>query len=266
MEDCEGNEGWCFREAVGRSLPGTFFAYEGVRAAPRDPLAPMGDEAGLVGKLGNLTVTESEMGASGVEEIVQLAVLSEQDYYALVDGNCTTASVGRNSTDTSGAGAGAGKRGLGMGRRVHQEAIAERRWARVANAISTLPNTTTNSTTTSPSPSTNATDPAQPVGDPSSEDSEDSSRTTSLSSSQTAISLGYSDGFTTSKIFAQYGLSRLGFVGQYILDSLTELLASQVIDAAHEEVYTTWFLRGLADGEAQITAAVGNVTAVYSHS
>ncbi|OBZ75975.1 Glucan 1,3-beta-glucosidase 3 [Grifola frondosa] len=69
----------------------------------------------------------------------------------------------------------------------------------------------------------------------------------SMSSSQRAVAKGYSDGFLTAKIFAQYGGSKLGFVGQYIIDSLTKL-GPAAIDPGTEDDYEQWFMKGLEDG------------------
>jgi len=72
-----------------------------------------------------------------------------------------------------------------------------------------------------------------------------------LSTSQHAIIKGYSDGFLTAEIFATYGLSKLGFTGQYIEDSLKSLGAA-VIESGKEEYYREWFRKGLAHGEALV--------------
>jgi hypothetical protein len=70
---------------------------------------------------------------------------------------------------------------------------------------------------------------------------------------QKAASKGYSDGFLTAKIFAQYGMSRLGFIDQYIYDSMMAL--GPVITAGGgEHYYHDYFYRGLADGEATVQA------------
>lgn len=75
-----------------------------------------------------------------------------------------------------------------------------------------------------------------------------------LSASQEVVIKGYSDGFLTAKIFAANGLSKLGFRGQYIEDSLRSL--GNTIDAANQDVYREWFRKGLADGELQIRSMV----------
>ena len=76
-----------------------------------------------------------------------------------------------------------------------------------------------------------------------------------LTESERAITRGYSDGFLTAKIFAQYGMSRLGFTGQYIQDSLAQLNDS-VVAPGREGEYSASFVNGLRDAEAAIGDAV----------
>ena len=78
---------------------------------------------------------------------------------------------------------------------------------------------------------------------------------TNLTETERAITKGYSDGFLTAKIFAQYGMSRLGFTGQYIQDSLAALNTSMVAPGTEGE-YGAWFVNGLADAEKMISSAV----------
>ncbi|KAI0082754.1 glycoside hydrolase [Panus rudis PR-1116 ss-1] len=66
-------------------------------------------------------------------------------------------------------------------------------------------------------------------------------------------SKGYSDGFQTATIFASEGMSKLGFTGQYIHDSLAKLGKS--VDA---DTYRNDFMKGLADGEAHVQAQMQN--------
>ncbi|KAI0673044.1 glycoside hydrolase [Trametes maxima] len=80
-----------------------------------------------------------------------------------------------------------------------------------------------------------------------------------LDPSQRAIAKGYSDGFLTAKIFALYGMSKLGFTGQYVNDSLSRL-GSAIIVPGQEHYYSQWFMEGLADGEALISASVNNIS------
>lgn len=79
-----------------------------------------------------------------------------------------------------------------------------------------------------------------------------------MSPEQRATSKGYSDGFFTAKIFAQYSMSKLGFTGQYISDSLCKLGAG-MIKTEYAGTYQDWFMKGLQDGENIIISHVGQV-------
>jgi glucan 1,3-beta-glucosidase len=67
---------------------------------------------------------------------------------------------------------------------------------------------------------------------------------------------GYSDGLMTAKIFATQGLSKLGFIDQYISDSI-KTLGPSVILVGMDQTYKQAFLKGLRDGEEVIAAALG---------
>ncbi|TBU45740.1 glycoside hydrolase [Dichomitus squalens] len=77
-----------------------------------------------------------------------------------------------------------------------------------------------------------------------------------------AIAKGYSDGFLTAKIFALFGMSKLGFTGQYIRDSIA-LLGPIVIKPGTEHYYEHWFMAGLTDGEALISSYVNTTQPMY---
>lgn len=79
--------------------------------------------------------------------------------------------------------------------------------------------------------------------------------TANTTSTEMSITKGYSDGFLTAKTFAQYGLSKLGFNGQYKLDSMSAL-GPDVIAPGTEAYYSAWFDRGLSDGESLVVVAV----------
>jgi hypothetical protein len=66
---------------------------------------------------------------------------------------------------------------------------------------------------------------------------------------------GYSDGLLTAKIFAAHALSKLGFIDQYISDSIANL-GSSLIPAETEGAYRDAFVTGLRDGEAVIRNAL----------
>lgn len=76
-----------------------------------------------------------------------------------------------------------------------------------------------------------------------------------LDPTQRAMAKGYSDGFMTAKIFALYGMSKLGFTGQYINDSL-DRLGKVVIASGTEHYYEQRFIEGLRDGETLITSSI----------
>jgi glucan 1,3-beta-glucosidase len=75
------------------------------------------------------------------------------------------------------------------------------------------------------------------------------------SAGQRSIARGYSDGFLTAKFFASSKLSKLGFVGQYIMDSTTQLGPS-VISPGTESNYHDAFIKGLEDGQGIVMSVV----------
>ncbi|KAF8447349.1 glycoside hydrolase [Boletus edulis BED1] len=65
---------------------------------------------------------------------------------------------------------------------------------------------------------------------------------------------GYSDGYQTAKIFTQHGWSRLGFVEQYIRDTLSAM--GGFVPQGTEDDYRSGFKVGLADGEGVVAAVL----------
>ncbi|KAF9566286.1 glycoside hydrolase [Agrocybe pediades] len=59
---------------------------------------------------------------------------------------------------------------------------------------------------------------------------------------------GYTDGFTTAKIFASCNSSRLGFTGQFVADAI-KVAGPLLIAEGTEKGYSAGFLRGLKHGE-----------------
>ncbi|KAJ7046654.1 glycoside hydrolase [Mycena alexandri] len=59
---------------------------------------------------------------------------------------------------------------------------------------------------------------------------------------------GYEDGFLTAKQFCEHDGSRLGFIGQFIDDSI-KALGPTVVQSGTEPDYIAGFTRGLSDGE-----------------
>lgn len=80
--------------------------------------------------------------------------------------------------------------------------------------------------------------------------------TPSVSAQQKSTLKGYMDGFLTARIFSLYSLSKLGFVGQYIADSLAAL-GPGTIAPGTESFYESGFMQGLANGEAVVYASLG---------
>lgn len=76
-----------------------------------------------------------------------------------------------------------------------------------------------------------------------------------MTDEQRSIVKGYSDGFTTARLFATYNTSKLGFVGQYIADSLTALRGT-VIASGTEIFYRDGFTEGLKEGEEAVSAII----------
>lgn len=81
--------------------------------------------------------------------------------------------------------------------------------------------------------------------------------TSSGSAEQAASLRGYTDGFLTARIFSLYSLSKLGFVGQYVQDSISALGPAAVAPGTND-AYQSGFLYGLADGEAVVNAGLGD--------
>ncbi|KAF7793112.1 hypothetical protein EIP86_004220 [Pleurotus ostreatoroseus] len=73
---------------------------------------------------------------------------------------------------------------------------------------------------------------------------------------QLASERGYTDGFLTARIFALYSLSKLGFLEQYISDSI-QTLGPNIVASGTEDLYHDAFLRGLSDGETVVAAGLG---------
>lgn len=105
----------------------------------------------------------------------------------------------------------------------------------------------------------NPMNPNQPNGQPTSTSSNMPTPTSNappLSPVQLSSERGYTDGFLTARIFALYSLSKLGFMEQYISDSI-QTLGSSIVSSGTEDLYHDAFLRGLGDGEAVVAAGLG---------
>lgn len=187
------DHGWCFKEAVGTSLPSSFFTYG------KGPLADPSRLPALADMVADMYApTQEEMEATLYPTATEGNSVDYTDAPAV-----GLFPINRRSRHRS-------RRSQRMGN--HKRATPSRR-----DAAEQLP----------------------------------------LDPSQRAISKGYSDGFLTAKIFALYGMSKLGFTGQYIADSISHL-GSTIIVPGTEHYYEQWFMEGLADGEALITSSVNN--------
>lgn len=78
-----------------------------------------------------------------------------------------------------------------------------------------------------------------------------------MTTNQRSIAKGYSDGFLTAKVFAMHNGSKLGFVGQYIEDSIWAL-GPTVVAPGTEGTYRQWFVSGLNDGEAIVLQSLNS--------
>ncbi|RDB24049.1 Glucan 1,3-beta-glucosidase 3 [Hypsizygus marmoreus] len=66
---------------------------------------------------------------------------------------------------------------------------------------------------------------------------------------------GYTDGFIAAKAFAMVQNSKLGFVGQYVADSLAQLGPS-VVKPGMEQIYRDAFGQGLSDGQGVVMSII----------
>ncbi|RPD66317.1 glycoside hydrolase [Lentinus tigrinus ALCF2SS1-7] len=194
-EDCYDDPGWCFKAAVGKSLPSTFFSYG--QPPPTDP-----------SRIPALSDMVSEMGSPSYD------MTSPSD-------ETTTSATTTPSTPE-----------IGLFPVRRRSRLHPERRSRVPRT--SLP----------PQLTRKRDENGQLPVDP----------------NQRAISKGYSDGFLTAKIFALYGMSKLGFTGQYISDSLAKL-GDRVVQPGTEHYYWQWFMEGLNDGEALISSYGNNSTA-----
>lgn len=69
-------------------------------------------------------------------------------------------------------------------------------------------------------------------------------------SAEVQPSKGYTDGFTTAKVFASQNMSKLGFTGQYMMDMVKAGQAPET-----EKDYKDEFMRGLISGENTVQSA-----------
>ncbi|KAI0062333.1 glycoside hydrolase [Artomyces pyxidatus] len=180
-EECIDDPGWCFKAAVGRNLPPSFFSYgQGPLTEP--------------GQLQNVATIVAEMNLPS-------------DVQAL--------SRGRTSSPA--------------------RTLAESPFDAQTSSAPALLSWTRRAYT--------------------SQDPSIVSALSSPDSSQRSGAKGYSDGYLTAKIFALHKYSRLGFVGQYIADSISAH-GPDVIAPGTEDTYRDQFLKGLSDGEEMVRGII----------
>ena len=72
-------------------------------------------------------------------------------------------------------------------------------------------------------------------------------------SAEVPPSKGYTDGFTTAKVFASHNMSKLGFTGQYMMDNMITK-AGQGTEKDYEDA----FMQGLIAGENMVQSAAAS--------
>ncbi|KAH8117362.1 glycoside hydrolase superfamily [Phellopilus nigrolimitatus] len=221
-EGCDTDLDWCFKNAVGKTLPSSFFSYNSSLTSPS--------------KSASFVKAVAEMDLPSMKEVLDLA--NTRTSLTPADHSTSSAmSSAATSTDASSDAAtcivsdvsaspsqGTSKRSLG----IHRQ-----RFSTIHSRRSFLSDMTKH----------------KRDGMPTSIES--------LTPTERSITKGYSDGYLTAKIFAQYGMSKLGFTGQYIDDSIAAL-GETIVAPGTEEYYDAWFSRGLSDAGTLISAAVNN--------
>ncbi|KDN38614.1 hypothetical protein RSAG8_09401, partial [Rhizoctonia solani AG-8 WAC10335] len=85
---------------------------------------------------------------------------------------------------------------------------------------------------------------------------------TGKASTLASDSRGYQDGYKAALTFAKFEASRLGFTTQYMEDTLAALLSSGSIQSGNEGSYRKGFTKGLAEGEHKVKEAIARGTAI----
>lgn len=209
-ENCDSDLDWCFKSAVGNTLPSTFFSFNSSGT-------PTLDKTQFIAR------SVASMQLPSMDEVLDQANSASATDPTSSDNSDSASSTlsADDSWETSTS---------AMRRNFHQRFFA------IHSRRSFL------------------SDIAKHKRDAA---SETTAALANLTATERSITKGYSDGFLTAKIFAQYGMSRLGFKGQYIVDSISALNSSMVAPGTEGE-YTAWFYNGLEDAEKMISEAVGN--------
>lgn len=226
-EDCVHDPGWCFKAAVGNSLPNTFFSYG--QAQAKNPTQTQALSV-VVGAMALPPICDVLTRAN--QHPAPLSSLPAQASEAAVPGEAPTSTAPWTpppayNTDSPPSVPNHRKReSMSMSRHRHRLASLHHRRQ-------------------SPSSSSSSSNGTLFDYDG-----------YAMTMDQIAIVKGYSDGFMTAKLFATYDMSRLGFASQYINDSM-KALGPDVIEVGTEHCYTEWFMNGLQDGQAVVFGAVG---------
>ena len=184
-EDCYADPGWCFKAAVGKSLPSTFF--------PDGKAASM-EEVNALAK----NVSDGLIIPTITTEILNLIQMNMQSVSNTVPG----------------------------------QQIESRTFSRYRQRFRRFDviHQRRDSTGTDGDPMTG-------------------SNNTSDDAMKSSTSKGYTDGFTTAKVFASYNMSQLGFVDQFMSDAI-RVAGPTLIVTGTEYGYQGGFMQGLKHGEA----------------
>ncbi|CDZ98740.1 glycoside hydrolase [Phaffia rhodozyma] len=275
-ENCDTDQDWCFKNAVGKSLPSTFFSFPGSYSSQSIDGAK---NSSVVD--GNLMIDSLPAILSPVSSLVDAIKAIKIQPLASIITNLTLsfahkvgqepvqAPESRKRTLT--------KTAFGIfqilnGRDVQSKqalfrdsklppgkfrARALREEATTAAAILGKPNQGADG-----SDCVDDGSETLPLSKTSKSNSTISSSNSStvMSFEEAAIAKGYSDGFQTAKFFAQTNGSRLGFATQYVCDSLWALGEGSISSDQHDR-YEASFFQGLYEAEAQVEAAIADATA-----
>ncbi|KAG8956119.1 Glucan 1,3-beta-glucosidase 3 [Tulasnella sp. 419] len=212
-EGCNEDQGWCFKSAIGKSLPSTFFSYPS-QTGPHDLIASSAPSE------------DNNITSNSTDGHAQLPPLSEVIHQAAFKKNAATSQSENgegSSHETYYPPNRAWKRS--NTRRNHRHLSIHRRRKQSTQKHHPHPVKTVT--------------PA-------------SLNTTSVADHEKR---GYADGHETAIIFARYGMSRLGFKGQYIADTI-KILGPNVVPPGKEESYAQAFDQGLRDAEKKIEASL----------
>lgn len=212
-DDCDSDLDWCFKNAVGNTLPSTFFSYNSTPATTPDESL-------------FLSRAVADMDLPSMTEVLQQAGTQTSSTPLMPTASASDDTMA-NSSDADMAYNDFSKR---------KQSAQHQRFFAVHSRRSFLSDMSKHKRDTSSVVPLSLSD---------------------LTVTELSITKGYSDGFMTAKIFAQYGMSKLGFTGQYVSDSIAAL-GAKVVAPGTEEYYSSWFARGLADAESIIGAAVNN--------